>query len=547
MPEKFIPFTGFSPGSPEHGTGLLRAENVIPALGAWRPMSQKIDGGALVGSGAILGGYCHTYPTGAGTGTYVGDAQTEFWGTRTNLYTYAAGAFTSVSRGGGYGAGALVPSEWNLCSFGNDIWAANGVDVMQRRTNNAGNFADGVTGSFIPVARHLTTVGEFLVAGFLNQASYFADQVVWSDVGDATYFTQADATRPASLAGQQRIRSRRGQITGLVGGEFGRIFKRRSLHSMILSGDGNAPFNFNEISGTTGTPCGKSVVECADGYLRFWGGDGFYKQAGISPPERISPPSVNNLLIEANMDTIWNYSMTRATSTTMYIEGLRIVGAESQQSGIVFWLYQTRAIATDLLMTRMIVHDTTSGEWGVINLEGDAGASYLSDLTGVSCIISAPINSGQSQSLTWDILGAATNGADVTHIAFNQVTPMQATFATQRFALAAEGSLSTTSPRITGFMPVMAREALSSSPDYNLRPLPSGVTVRVIAANDPHFTDVVDEAGTQVSPRSELLTRDTDFGWFTGAAQGRWFIVEMVYPAGGVNERGFTGGYVRWE
>lgn len=546
MPEKFIPFTGFAPGSPEHGTGLLRAENVIPVLGSWRPMSQTLVGGTLASPVSyVIGGYCHTYPSGTGSGAYSGDAATEFWGTGGTLHTYGSGVFTDVSRGAGYAAGALVPSEWNFASFGNDVWAADAVDVLQRRTNNTGAFADGPTSAFVPVPRFVATVREFLVVGSLNQAGRFADEIAISDVGDATYFSPRDAVRPSSVAGSQRVRSRPGQLTGLVGGQFGRIFKRRSIHSLIFTGASDFPFQLDEISGTTGTECGKSIVECSDGFLRFWGGDGFYRQAGTAPPEKISPPSLNNLLIEAHMDAVWRYRATRFRPVNMYQEGLRFQGAESRQSGVVFWLYLTAA-DDDVLNVRMVAHDPTSGEWGLVNLEGAAGAGYQAGLDGVTCLISAPINTAQSVSLLWDLL-ACDYGSDVRRISFDTTTPMQAIFATQRFSLAGEGELGSAMPRVTGFLPVMAREATSGSPDYNLRPLPEGVTVRIVAANDPHFVDVADEAGTQVSPRNELFTRDTDFGWFTGSIAGRWFLAEMTYPAGGFNERGFLGAYVRWE
>jgi hypothetical protein len=546
LPEKFIPFTNFAPGSPEHGTGLLRAENVIPAMGSWRPMSQISRGvNALSPFDQVIGGYVHVYPSGIGSGAYIGDAPTEFWGTLNTLQVYASGAFTDISRGGGYSAGALVGSEWNFTSFGNDVWAANAVDVLQRRTNNAGNFANGVTSAFVPTARFVATVREFLVAGFLNQANRFADEIAISDIGDATYFSPADATRPSSVAYSQRVRGRPGQITGLVGGQFGRIFKRRSIHSLIFTGAQDFPWNVEEISGTTGTPCGKSIVECSDGFLRFWGGDGFYRQAGTAPPEKISPPTLNNLLLEAHMDTVWQYRVTRFEPVVMYQEGLRFQGAESRQSGLVFWLYLTAA-NDDVLNVRMIAHDPVSGEWGLINLEDAAGAGYTAGSEGLTCLISSPINRAQSSSLTWDLIGCENVG-ETLRISFDSVNPMQATFATQRFSLAGEGELSTASPRITGFLPVMAREATSGSPDYNLRALPEGVTVRIVGANDPHFVDIVDSGGTQVSPRSEVFIRDTDFGWWTGSLQARWFIAEMVYPAGGVNERGFLGGYVRWE
>ena len=69
----------------------------------------------------------------------------------------------------------------------------------------------------------------------------------------------------------------------------------------------------------------------------------------------------------------------------------------------------------------------------------------------------------------------------------------------------------------------------------------------LVGSNEPHFIDAVDTGGTQVSPRSAVFTRESDFGWFTGALQARWFLVEMVYPPGVNNERGFVGVYVRWE
>lgn len=545
MPERFIPFTNFRPGSPEHGTGLMRADNAFPVLGAWRPMHEPDLGATLAGQGPILGGYCHTYPTGIGSGGYSGDAVTEFWGTRTNLFTQSGG-FTSISRGGGYGAGALVPSEWNFASFGNDIWAANGVDALQRRTNNAGNFANGVTSTtFVPVPRFVATVRESLVVGFLNQAGRFADEIAISDVGDATYFDPADANRPASTASNQRVRSRPGQLTGLVGGQYGRIFKARSLHSLIFTGASDHPYEVDEISSTTGTPCGKSIVECSDGFLRFWGGDGFYRQAGTAPPEKISPASLNNLLIEAEMD-FYDHAVTRLLPGTMHTEGLRFVGAQSLPSGVVFWLYQSIGVS-DEKMTRIVAHDPTSGEWGLINLEGAAGAGYIAQTNGLSYIMSRPINTSQATSLLWDLVGAWTDGTDAKYVRFDLNTAIQATFATQRFSLSEEGEISTSSPRITGILPVASRQQTTGSPHYGLRTLPEGVVIRVIGANDPHFVAIENPPGTQISPRSEVFTRDSDFGWWTGAIQARWFIAEMVYPAGATTERGFVGAYVRWE
>lgn len=540
MPELLIPFADFRPGAAEHGSGLLRAENALPLWESWRSLpAYAVNGATLLSTTPVLGSYIHTYPSGMATATYIGDDQTEFHGLRTSLRVYSGGAWNDVSRGGGYAAGAAVPGGWRFASFGNDIWAANWYDVIQRRTNNAGNFANGPTSTFAPVARDLMVVREYMVAISLNQVGGAVDEFAWSDANDATWWDDKTvAARPASLAGRKAIRSRPGQLLRGIGGEYGRLFKRRSIFALQFTG-GNDTFRLDEVANGVGLYWPGSLIECRDGAARFWGGDAFYSQNGLAPPEKISPESLNSFLMDYELDTVWSYSLDRTWPTSAWHEDLYMQGWQSQFNGLCFWPYRSKGATSPGRAGRLLVHDPGSGEWDLINLG-------LTANEGISTLIGNPVNTASQTGVVADLLATYFDGANVARLRFDQTTSMAATFATQRFRLTPEGHVGSP-PVITGVMPVFSTVASTGAPDYRLAALPAGTQIHVVVANDPNFTQQLDEDGTQISPRyeSHAVSDMDDWGWFPVNLQGTWGLVVVEWPAGVDDFRALGGARVR--
>lgn len=297
MPPVFIPFDGWAPGGGYFGEGWPVAANLYPGFGSvGHPWRRFTEIGSGVADGPMLGSYSHVWAGGVGTAAYTPDAQTKFVGSKTKLYSVnpATGAFTDISRGGGYAA-AGEPAGWRFTSIGNDIWACNWLDVMQRRTNNAGNFANGVTSTFVPVPRFMAAIREHLVVANLNQAGRFQDEIAWSDSDNALNFDPPTGTS-ISIAGAKRIVSIPGQITGLVGGQYGLAFKRRGIYYLEYAG-GTQILRPDVLSATVGTAYPSSIISTRHGVF-FLGSDGFYQIVGLSEPVKISPPGVDEFVLK---------------------------------------------------------------------------------------------------------------------------------------------------------------------------------------------------------------------------------------------------------
>lgn len=548
MPQSFIPFTTLDP-SAEHGGGLVRCEGVYAAHGGLRslpkPGFQTGESGG-VQAGRLNSCYVHQYPSNSGASNYVGDEATIFFGAQDALYVYAPGnpgTFTDIDGGAVFTADSAA---WRFASFGNDIWAGNFNDPIRRRAANAGNFSGAaVASTFIPEARFLAPIREFLFCAALSNAGRFSDEIAWSDINDATWFDPKNATRPASLAGSKRIVSRPGQIMGLVGGEYGIIFKRNSMHAIQLTGGADI-FRIDEVSDAVGTPYPSSIVCCRDGYRRFWGGDTFYRQIGLQPPEPIAGPEIAALLIDhlAHLNSVGLYRPTSLTWTSMAAEDQAMFGVEEPESGGIFWFYFGEGDNESAGANRWIYHHPASGAW-----------TTSGNLSGVNFVCAASNRSFMSASdvLPRFLLGATYDGvaAESTFFRFQSSTHHAITLATQRFAVAQEEAPTKWQRvRVTGAQVVVTPNQATYSTDYRLAALPSGLTLRIVASNEPHFQQQLDTATTpaQVSPRSESMTvaDANDHGWMTFATEGMSFLLELSLAESATALRGLRGVWLEW-
>lgn len=375
MPPVFIPFDGWSPGGGYFGEGWAVASNLYPGFGSvGRPWRQFSTVGTGVVDGPMLGSHSHVWAAGVASAAYTPDAQTLFVGSATKLYTVSpsTGAFTDLSRGGGYAA-AGQPAGWRFATIGNDIWAANGLDAMQRRTNNAGNFANGVVSTFKPAPRFLAPVREHMVVANLNQAGRFQDEVAWSTDDDATNFDPPAATS-ISLAGAKRLTSIPGQITGFLGGQYGLAFKRSGIFYLEYTGTSQV-LRPEILSETIGCAFPSSIIRTRYGIF-FLGQDGFYQIVGLAPPVPISPPGVNAFLfgntfaVEPTVLSPWQED-TQAEAFTF--AGLPLIG----------WAYRD-TVGGGIGSDQVVLYDPPTQRWGYGDIQPTQTGAFLSRKGGAS-------------------------------------------------------------------------------------------------------------------------------------------------------------------
>lgn len=540
MPVTFIPLDQFMPAGSAFGEGLAEAKNVIPAFGSMYPLRAPTAGQTVTGTeGPITGAYAHLFPSGGGSTSYLGDAITLFSGTRRRLYNAATGA--DLSRGGLYAVVATdEPAGWRFASFGNDIWACNGFDIFQRRTNNAGAFANGPASTFVPRPRYCVVVRDFMVVADLsaNGGGFTADQFTWSDANDATWYDDRTGTRATSLSGGpngKRIRSRPGQITGLVGGEYGLLFKRNSIHGLQLVGGADV-WRLDEVDRSVGCVLPGSLIVGRQ-FNYFFGGSGFYRQSGLSPAEKISPAWIDEMIVDTYYQT--DRSIIANPVSTMADEDLTCVGFMSFRTGAIGWLY-TSATHSPSQKFALIFHDPQSGSW-----------TYADDNThtgGFSYILGLPFNYDTAASK--DLLRCVAftwTGTDNIHEIFTGDT-LAATLKTKRRAmsLTQEGAPQTVA--IKGVAPfVTAPKTLGTSDPIALPAL--NVTIKVTLSNNQFFSPQLDADGTTISPRSETISvgaNANDWGWLPYSGQGRLFDIEMTLPAA-LDWTRVDGVWVHWE
>jgi len=235
-------FGDYLPDLPAHlSEALAIAENVVPLANGYAPIGQfaPAANGTLAGP-CIGAGACRYQGT---TFVFVGASLTSP-SPSTTLYRYTSSGFAPVKTG-------LTPSaNMRFCPYGRFMLATNGVDPIQSYDClPATTFAP--LGGSPPLASFLAVVRGFVVAGYAGANPL---RVQWSDTGNPANWTAGGA----SLAGQFDMPSG-GDITGVVGGEYGLIFQERRIVRMSFTGD-EAIWQFDEISANTGCVAPNSLV-----------------------------------------------------------------------------------------------------------------------------------------------------------------------------------------------------------------------------------------------------------------------------------------------
>jgi len=239
---------------------LTVCRNTRPGSGGYIPqpslvsVSSALDGRALAGIGALKSD---------GTAvTYVGDS--------TKLYALSGATFSNVSKSGNYTLSA--DERWSLLQWDDQIIASSWDEPIQVITISAANFADMITSTRKPKARHMGIVKDHLVLGNVTDTTD-GDQthrVWWSATTDITDFDPAIATG----SGIQDLDINGGEVVAVIGGEFGSIFQRSAIWRMSFEGPPTL-FRFDKVVRNRGALSAGSVA-AFNRVTFFIDRDGFY-------------------------------------------------------------------------------------------------------------------------------------------------------------------------------------------------------------------------------------------------------------------------------
>lgn len=253
-----ILFGEYLPDQPPHlNSGLVMADGAIPIANGYAPLNgfAPLRNGALPARCIGAGGYRYT------------DAPYLFAATTTDIYTYSSAGYTSIASG----LGSTRSIGVRFCPYGVFMLATNGIDPIKKFDPTSPAAMTNLGGT-PPTARFLGVVRGFVLAGYAGGSSL---SIAWSDNGDPTNWTAGGA----SEAGRYDMASG-GDITGIVGGEYGLLFQESRILRMTYTAD-DTIWQFDEIVTDAGCVAPKSLASW--GKLSFfWSNKGFMACDGVT-------------------------------------------------------------------------------------------------------------------------------------------------------------------------------------------------------------------------------------------------------------------------
>lgn len=248
-----IPFPNFTPDTPDFaGSGGEEALNVIPDAMSYRPFPSYATYTTNALTARAQGAF-YTRASDSSARNFAGDA--------TKLYMLDLSVPTTwddVTRlaGGAYG----TPSDgfWRFCRYGLFTIAVNGADNPQTfNVDSDTNFS--LLGGTPPVAKYVQTIRDFLVMASTSSNRLL---VQWSGINNSTQWSQSQTT----MSDSQTLPDG-GNITGLMGGEYGIVFQENAITRMTFTGPPTI-FQFDKISRNLGCTLDGSLA--IDGVLAIF-------------------------------------------------------------------------------------------------------------------------------------------------------------------------------------------------------------------------------------------------------------------------------------
>jgi hypothetical protein len=253
-----ILFGDYLPDRPARlNDGLTVADGAVAIAGGYAPLNSfaALKNGTLPARCIGAGGYRYT------------GAPYLFAATTSNIYLYSSAGYASVASG----LAGTRDLGVRFCPYGAFMLATNGVDAI-RKFDPASPSGMTLLGGSPPTARFLGVVRGFVVAGYAGGSSL---RIAWSDNGNPANWTPGGA----SEAGQYDMPAG-GDVTGIVGGEYGLVFQENRILRMTYTAD-DTVWQYDEIVTDAGCAAPKSLASWGK-LAFFWSNRGFMTCDGTS-------------------------------------------------------------------------------------------------------------------------------------------------------------------------------------------------------------------------------------------------------------------------
>ena len=379
VPPVTIPFRGWYPDQPEfNNPGVTRAENVLPnESGGFRFLP------SLVERSSALTARCR----GAAAARNTSGVVKLYAGTASGVFSFNADqSWTDVSVGGGYSTSD--DDNWEFAQFGNTLLATNYDDPVQGITIGGANFANHLTSTLTPRAKHIATVGDFVVLGYTNDTTdgVVPHRVWWSAINDSQDFDPSASTQCDYQDVQEG-----GPVSRIVPTRAGAlVFLEEGVQRMTYLGP-PIIFGFTKIEAARGTQIPGSVIPYG-GEVFYIGPNGFHRLVG-DVAEPIGEGKVDREFLD-------NFSLSNAH---------RVSSAIDTKNNIVMWSFPYGTGGTP---NRIFFYHTGTKEWaysvwGVDAITRSMSVGYtLDDLDSIGTNIDDTAVFGES----WDTAGYEGGG-----------------------------------------------------------------------------------------------------------------------------------------
>lgn len=325
-------------------TNLAVVSNAVPREdGSYGPFkSPEVLGNAL---DSIVKGAISLTDSNGVAWSFAGD------GSRTNtgdLYESNDYQYSKVSKAGGY---TIQDEEhWGMTEFDTRVVATQISNPVQAKVKGAaGLFSDLITSTAKPQARHIATIGNFLVLGNISETSsgLVPNRVWWSGFRNPTTFDPSTTTQS-----DFEDLPEGGRVQALVGGqEYGLIIQSNHIRRMTYRGD-SAIFDFDPVDRTRGTPIPRSVT-ARGRMLGYIAEEGFMVFDGLTSLE-IGHGHVNR--------SFWNeFDPNDRNAVSAAIDPVR---------NLLVWAYPANG-GTNRLPNKLVVYNYESRRWATIDIECD--------------------------------------------------------------------------------------------------------------------------------------------------------------------------------
>lgn len=237
---------------------LADVQNVYYSRGAYRSMPTLAAGNAAAAQ--VLNANTSLDDTGA---------PKIYLGTATDLYAYAAGAYTNVSKSAGAYAGTAF---WSFVDFGGCIIGANGINLLQDMTVGGAAFAD-IAGS--PIGRVVGSINQSLIVGDITSPVAYPFRVQWGGIGDpASWPTPLSDVAIAAQSGYEDLTEDFGRVMFIGGGpQMGVVLQRLGITRLQYVG-GDVVFQFIPYERKSGLVAKGAAIQ-VNGVVHYISDDGF--------------------------------------------------------------------------------------------------------------------------------------------------------------------------------------------------------------------------------------------------------------------------------